>query len=334
MFLSIIIPVYNKEKYVSECLETVLKQDIEPEDYEILCVNDGSTDDSVRILREYEKQHSNLHVYNKENGGVSSARNYGLRHAAGDYIWFIDPDDFIASNCLAALREKCYTENCDWLVVGSYQFLDGDATQKMLQTDNANLEPNRINHGAIWNKIIKKEWIQKKQVCFDEHMTYAEDALFLHQLCYEPGMPYYSHVVYFYRLNDQSVTNAISQASRVARADSFIHFVKIIYQEKKETPKKNLNDKCFYILSMAIYYITDLPLFVRKQKLRELKKAGLFPYRRGKTCTVDQLYQTSRTDAFGRLFNYISTHATTRFGYARLLVLKRIIAMKHKIKKQ
>lgn len=100
MFLSFIVPVYNTEKYLAECLDSLLEQDIPYEEYEIICVNDGSTDGSLDILRRYAEAHSNVIVVDKENGGVASARNAGLDAACGDYIWFFDSDDIIHPNIL------------------------------------------------------------------------------------------------------------------------------------------------------------------------------------------------------------------------------------------
>lgn len=100
MLLSIIVPAYNVEAYIKECLDSCLNQDITSNDYEIIIVNDGSTDSTGDIAVEYEKSNSNIKVINKRNGGLSTARNSGLEIAKGDYIWFVDSDDWIVPNCL------------------------------------------------------------------------------------------------------------------------------------------------------------------------------------------------------------------------------------------
>lgn len=97
VFLSIIVPIYNAEKYIEECLNSCLAQDIDSSDYEIVCVNDGSEDNSLDILKKYEKSH-NIVVVDQKNAGVSSARNKGLLSAKGDFVWFVDSDDFIRQN--------------------------------------------------------------------------------------------------------------------------------------------------------------------------------------------------------------------------------------------
>lgn len=115
VFLSIIIPVYNVEKYLRECLDSCLEQNVTSEEYEIICVDDGSPDNCGKILDEYALQYSNIRVIHKENGGLSSARNAGLDVAIGKYVWFVDSDDFIGRNILADLFDilkKTIVMNC------------------------------------------------------------------------------------------------------------------------------------------------------------------------------------------------------------------------------
>lgn len=124
MFLSIIVPVYNAESYLQQCLDSLLSQDILKEDYEILCVNDGSRDGSLEILQQFARDAGNVTVIDKENGGVTTARNAGLEAARGEYIWFVDADDLLKPNILGTLRRKAAETDCDRLIVGGYQFDD------------------------------------------------------------------------------------------------------------------------------------------------------------------------------------------------------------------
>ena len=99
MKLSIVIPVYNVEKYVSECLDSCLEQNVDITDYEIIIVNDGSTDNSANLINLYAKQ-SNIIIINQENLGLSAARNAGIKIAKGEYIWIVDSDDWIEPGIL------------------------------------------------------------------------------------------------------------------------------------------------------------------------------------------------------------------------------------------
>ena len=117
MKVSIIIPVYNVAKWLPECLDSVLNQDWEVgKDYEVLCVNDGSTDNSPEILQSYESK--GITVVNKENSGVSSTRNLGIDLAKGEYIWMVDSDDFIAPHVLPKMYQYAVEKQIDQLFIG------------------------------------------------------------------------------------------------------------------------------------------------------------------------------------------------------------------------
>lgn len=105
MFLSIVIPAFNVEKYIAECLDSCMCQDVSNDEYEVICVDDGSTDRTGLILDDYERRCSNISVIHQANHGLPSARNTGLDRAIGDYIWFVDSDDVIEHNCLGVFRK-------------------------------------------------------------------------------------------------------------------------------------------------------------------------------------------------------------------------------------
>ena len=98
--ITLIVPVYNVEKYLVRCLDSCLHQDLDEDEYEIIAVNDGSYDGSLKLLKEYANRYRNIVLIDKPNGGLSSARNAGLERARGNFIWFVDSDDWIAENCL------------------------------------------------------------------------------------------------------------------------------------------------------------------------------------------------------------------------------------------
>ena len=113
--LSIVVPVYNVEDYLSKCLDSILNQDIDKDDYEIIVVNDGSTDGSGGIAKEYAEKYSNITLINQENQGLSGARNSGIKIAKGKYIQFVDSDDYLEPNVEKFLVDKMIKENLDVL---------------------------------------------------------------------------------------------------------------------------------------------------------------------------------------------------------------------------
>lgn len=126
--VSVIVPVYNTEKYLRQCLDSVVNQTLQ--DIEVICIDDGSTDDSKRILDEYAHRDARILVYSKENGGQSSARNKGMDLAQGDYLYFLDSDDYILDTALECLYECAEAEQLDILFFGGDSFFENRELQK------------------------------------------------------------------------------------------------------------------------------------------------------------------------------------------------------------
>lgn len=123
--VSVIIPVYNVEKYLDECLQSIIAQDYM--NLQIICVNDGSTDSSLAILEEYGRKYNNIEVYTKKNGGLSSARNYGIEKAKGEYIFFLDSDDKLADNsCISFMAKKMDENKLDVLCFDGESFFESE----------------------------------------------------------------------------------------------------------------------------------------------------------------------------------------------------------------
>lgn len=123
--LSIIVPLYNVEKYIEKCLLSCLNQDIPQSDYEIIVVNDGSPDGSLAIAERIAATATNITIISQNNGGLSAARNTGLKYAKGEYVWFVDSDDWIESNCLQQLVTTLYDERLDALVINGVRVING-----------------------------------------------------------------------------------------------------------------------------------------------------------------------------------------------------------------
>lgn len=162
MFLSIIVPVYNVEEYVGECLDSLLDQDITKEDYEIICVNDGSTDKSGEIVSDYVMKHSNVVLLEKENGGVGSARNLGLDNAGGDYVWFVDSDDLVQPNVLGSMKFQTEQNNCDRLIFENVYEFNGNLTkeEKNLRQRKELRANARFGDGVVWSCLLKRKMLE------------------------------------------------------------------------------------------------------------------------------------------------------------------------------
>ena len=122
--LSYVVPVYNVEAYVRSCLESLYAQGLSEDEFEVVCVNDGSTDTSLQILEDFQKDHNNMTIRTIPNGGSSNARNTGVGIARGEYIFFIDSDDYIAENTVKPLLELAMEKQIDMLY---FDFIRVDA---------------------------------------------------------------------------------------------------------------------------------------------------------------------------------------------------------------
>lgn len=219
--ISIIIPVYNAERYLEECLNSILRQSFQ--DYEIIVVNDGSKDQSLQICQKISDGDARVQVFTTENKGVSHARNFGLKHAVGRWILFLDSDDYLTEECLERLA--AYTETSAQEICGNY------ITKKMpeLQVMSACVKPedvitmilDPVNHHTlpefyhlesatllgVWGKLFLRSVIEEHALCFDEKLKLSEDVFFhIQYLKKIESVLLLNDSIFFYRENELSVT--------------------------------------------------------------------------------------------------------------------------------
>lgn len=210
MFVSIIVPVHNSQRYISQCIDSLLDQDISDEEYEIICVDDGSTDDSGVIIDEYAEKHSNIVAHHKINGGVSSARNIGLSLAQSKYVWFIDADDFIFPSVLKKLKNLAETNDSDRIKVESYSFdNDFDSEQVKSLYKEGSLSSNMPYKEVMATRTLyKREYLIRNKILFLEGVHYGEDGIFNYQtLIHNPKTDDSGVLAYFYRRHDAAATS-------------------------------------------------------------------------------------------------------------------------------
>lgn len=182
--LSIIIPVYNNEKFLENCLFSIQQQQLQ--EMEVLMIDDGSTDTSPKICQQFEHRDARFVYVRKENGGVSSARNLGLNKARGTYVTFIDSDDYIQADYLAHLVTQM--DLGFGMVVCGYDVIqDGKVEETRIFKENTAVSKNELYHLMLrnqsvfsvpWNKIFVTSIIKEHQLYFDESIAYGEDLVF------------------------------------------------------------------------------------------------------------------------------------------------------------
>lgn len=178
---SIIIPIYNAEEYLHRCINSILIQN--NKDYELLLIDDGSTDNSGKICNEYASKDNRIKVFHKPNGGVSSARNHGIEHAKGEWITFIDADDYIDENYLPTN----YNQNNELLIQNWKNYPSGLVEEfyhhNIYKEKSLAIFLEHNLHSFLfrvpWGKFYKKDIIQNKKIRFDEKLFLGEDTIFV-----------------------------------------------------------------------------------------------------------------------------------------------------------
>lgn len=186
--ISIIIPVYNVEDYLAECLDSVLAQTMP--DFEAVCVNDGSTDGSLQILREYESRDPRIKVVSKRNGGLSSARNAGIRRSTSQYLCFLDSDDTLLPWACERICDLMDAHEADALTFGAIPYPHRDDEdfrylEKVLSPRDAvfdGFDPDLLfkenAHPYVWRTAVKSSFLRRASLLFDETLSFGEDEAF------------------------------------------------------------------------------------------------------------------------------------------------------------
>lgn len=180
--ISVIVPVYNTEKYLHRCIDSILAQTFT--DFELLLIDDGSKDNSGKICDEYAVKDSRVRVFHKENGGVSSARNLGLDNALGEWVTFVDSDDWIEKNALVALINKCDAD----LIIGAIMFeqnrsIGNLAVNTIIKGKDLHINiATNINHYQLsgpWSKLFYTPIINEHHIRFNQSLHFGEDSVFV-----------------------------------------------------------------------------------------------------------------------------------------------------------
>ncbi len=217
MELSIIMPVYKAERYVERAIVSCLNQDIESEEYEIIAINDGSPDGSMAILERMAALHPNVRVAEQENQGPGAARNRGLEMAQGEYIWFVDSDDWIEPNCLGEVIGRLTENNLDALVISARE-TDGQSSKPII--DLSKLE-GRVygSHEIVYKMAIdlhpqitlyRRSILQDNRIRFMEGIVH-EDNEFIPRAYYPlRRIGVWNAQIYNIYLSDNSITRTIN----------------------------------------------------------------------------------------------------------------------------
>ncbi len=217
--LSIIIPAYNVEAFLPKCLDSIFNQDFP--DYEVLCVDDGSTDNTPMLLQQYAERWTNLRVIAQPNQGMSAARNKGLRESKGDYVLFVDSDDWLCEGALSKLAKalngedvvgfnsKKYIERTGRYRANQRQGVDGVVTG-WDYFNKERLVPTEVHFVCIWQRAYRRSFLEEHDLCFAEDVRRAEDDLFTTMVMFHARtLKTIEDCLYVYRVRDNSITTTV-----------------------------------------------------------------------------------------------------------------------------
>lgn len=225
MKISIIVGVYNSSKYLRRCLDSILAQTYK--DWELLLIDDGSTDDSGRICDEYARKDQRIRVFHKNNGGIASVRQLGIEQASGEYSIHIDSDDWVEPPMLEEMYAEAFRTNADVVVadyihelVGKKVYRAQHAERHSLKAIEAILSGRQI--GTLWNKLIRHNLYCKYNLSFTEGIDVGEDALILARLYQQLVSISYLEKAYYHYMNNGD-GNSITRKRDVCKYNAVIN---------------------------------------------------------------------------------------------------------------
>lgn len=267
--LSIIIPFYNVEQYIAQCLDSVYHQDIPEEEYEVICVDDCSPDNSISIVEEYARKHTNLVIvrnqYNRKLGG---ARNAGMDVATGQYVWFVDSDDFVENNCFQKLLTIAESEDLEVLHFNYVEFPESTNPKRQPTetsvTTGADLffNPNFVWYDDLitaWGKLYKRVFLLNNNIHFAEHIMYEDNDYAIEVFAKAKRVKHVSNIAYFYRNNPESITRVKYTSVHIAYWLDLCHRLNVL-QTKLNT--EDVDKRFKSILYNFIKYILENVLSV------------------------------------------------------------------------
>lgn len=242
--VSVIIPIYNVEDYLEECIESVLSQTYN--NYEIILVNDGSTDNSLEIAKKYYDKYSNIYLINQSNKGLSEARNVGAKNSKGEYLYFLDSDDIIYEDLLEVCINAFKNRDLDIVHFGYERLKDGEIIRKSFIESSEkilsgkeffkySIEKRKGKNAYVWSYIYRKEFWIDNGLSFTKDIVFEDAEIFVRILMNNPKIMLLPRHLYVYRVREGSI---ISKSSRSIKD---IKSTNVIIKTYIEQMKKNLD---------------------------------------------------------------------------------------------
>lgn len=281
--VSVIIPVYNAEKTLHRCVDSVLAQTFT--NFELILINDGSIDDSKKICDDYAKKDSRVVIIHKRNGGVSSARNKGIDIAQGEWITFVDSDDCITNDFLSSYHYDSDLYICGVKTIEDYQINDVPIENKITGNKEIGewflLNRKKLYINTPWCKIFKKEIIINNHLYFDESLIRGEDTIFCYNyICYCKKISLRAKICYHYYCNDNNIEYKYKLTSNLLY--NHINAISVSISNIENKFKIDLKESrdFFYLNYIKLFYsnLNTSPIDVARKDLRKFKTLSMLKY--------------------------------------------------------
>lgn len=277
--VSVIMTVYNSEKYLEECILSALNQTYE--DFELIIIDDGSSDGSGKICQDIAKKDSRLKYHYVENGGVSAARNYGMKLATGEYIRFMDADDTVCEDSLKYMVDGMESRDDVDVVIGAYDTndefvykgdLEGYRSMKEFVEHFSKMIPS-FYYGVTWNKLYKKSLIDKYNIEFEVGVDWAEDFLFnIEYFKKSMGVYYISQYIYYYNRRENSLVSTVAKYDlNEAMSAETRRFVISLELVKQFTDDKDVIDSTYNFYFTKVNYKLNDSFTIKNSKVSHRK---------------------------------------------------------------
>ena len=313
--ISVIVPVYNVEKYLKKCLDTIISQTFS--DIEIICVNDGATDNSRKILEEYKNKDSRIVIVDKKNGGLSSARNAGMKVAKGEFISFIDSDDWIDETMLEKLYNSMTTLKTDITICAVHQFdeskqeIDDSCEYFTLGYFDESFDNKVFSYKdtksfltnvcvMAWNKLYRKSFLDECKAEFPDGLIFEDGPFFFSIFFKTQRVSIVRDFLYYYRINRSG--SIIKKGGK--QFFDIIDVVNLMCNSLKELPDfDDVKYQFFHQKLDDIHYRFELiPLYMKDKFARKFRK---------ESCLLDE-----------KLFDYSIIEKDYPYTYKSIFVLK------------
>lgn len=283
--ISIIIPVYNASKYLVTCIESVIHSSVFKQ-CEVICINDGSTDNSADIIFQYVQKYNNIHLFNYSNEGLSMARNHGIDNASGRYIFFLDSDDFIDSTYLEKLYKAILEYDCEVVFAGFSRTKGKNGMKESLIRQHLSISnvmdgceylEQRLDNGdwenQVWCALYDNHFLKQYHLYFNRDVKVYEDILFTNLVLMFASKVYMiPEYGYMYRIRSGSLVQREYYIEEVHSCLKILECFNYYYPKLSNKKKCALGRAYIHVVSMLLYRIGEIDPPDKKKYYKELDR--------------------------------------------------------------